>query len=304
MALRFLRDGYFVGKVGIGTASPSAKLHVDNNGASTTAVRFDAGATANAIVAYGNNGNKYFELGEVGSTDPGRMSLFNSGTQTILLRTDGNSFFNGGNVGIGIAAPTKTLNVEFNSSSVAVNTGEGLGGGTAGTGVLLRNSNTTVGTFANLDFRANNVDARIAVTYNATNNGDFHFILDNTAASPTTRLFIEGETGNVGIGTTSPGAKLEVAGDMNLYNPSNTSQINFRDISNSNYIKSNGYATHFGLRGNAGNGQFIIENNLDTNQDVRIKPTTGGWTIGTRGVAGVNALLEIDTVLNIYNKMG
>ena len=28
MALRFLRDGYFVGKVGIGTASPTTKLDV------------------------------------------------------------------------------------------------------------------------------------------------------------------------------------------------------------------------------------------------------------------------------------
>ena len=28
MALKFLNDGYFAGKVGIGTASPGAKLHI------------------------------------------------------------------------------------------------------------------------------------------------------------------------------------------------------------------------------------------------------------------------------------
>ena len=29
MALKFLNDGYFAGKVGIGIASPAAKLHID-----------------------------------------------------------------------------------------------------------------------------------------------------------------------------------------------------------------------------------------------------------------------------------
>jgi hypothetical protein len=118
-------------------------------------------------------------------------------------------------VGIGIVSPTKTLNVEFDSSSVAVNTGGGLSGGVAGKGVLLRNSNATVGTFANLDFRANNADARIAYTHNATNNGDFHFILDNTTSVPLTRLFIEGETGNVGIGIAIPLHKLDIESDDN-----------------------------------------------------------------------------------------
>ena len=116
-------------------------------------------------------------------------------------------------VGIGTDSPTKNLNLQWNSSNVNPQTGEGLSGGTTGTGVLLRNSNTTVGTFANLDFRANNADARIAVTNNATDTGDFHFILDNTTATPKTRLFIQGETGNVGIGTIIPQDALDIDWD-------------------------------------------------------------------------------------------
>jgi hypothetical protein len=166
-----------------------------------------------------------------------------------------NSGYFAGKVGIGIAAPTKTLSVEFNSSSVAVNTGEGLGGGTAGTGVLLRNSNTTVGTFANLDFRANNVDARIAVTHNATNNGDFHFILDNTAATPLTRLFIEGETGNVGIGTTEPSQKLTIRDDSAATYSTGDASTNTGDLVLQNNDETDGNFNRISFQSNSDNNQ-------------------------------------------------
>ena len=206
MALRFLNSGYFAGSVGIGTDSPLKKLSVSGG---DIAVNNGNGF----IVGAATTGNT--EIGRL-SASSGQLQILTESTRDIKFgsTTYGNIMFlegTNGNVGIGIESPTKTLNVEFNSSSVVPETGEGLGGGAAGTGVLLRNSNATVGTFANLDFRANNVDARIAVTYNATNNGDFHFILDNTTATPLTRLFIEGETGNVGIGTSSPDGLLHIS---------------------------------------------------------------------------------------------
>ena len=55
----------------------------------------------------------------------------------------------------------------------------------------MKNTNTTSGTYVNLDFRANNADARIAYKYNGTaNDGDFHFITDNTNA-PETQMIIK-----------------------------------------------------------------------------------------------------------------
>ena len=98
-------------------------------------------------------------------------------------------------MGIGEDQPVKTLNVVWNESSGNVG-GSGLSGGAAGAGVLLRNSNGTSGTYANLDFRAATADGRIAFVYNSENNGDFHFVTDN--GSPATKMIIHNE-GDVDI---------------------------------------------------------------------------------------------------------
>ena len=212
------------GRMGIGTISPTNKLNVNGD------IGYIGVIGQGSI--YGNTGNSSFSTMQLYDPSTGYTTL-NNQSYGYYFNTSGGTkvtILNGGNVGIGTTSPTKTLNVKFNSSSVDPETGEGLGGGSAGTGVLLTNSNTTVGTFANLDFRANNVDARIAVTHNATNNGDFHFILDNTAAAPVTRLIIEGETGNVGIGTTSPGGKLHIHQTVNGTNNSIITEDDARKI--------------------------------------------------------------------------
>jgi len=186
--------------IGIGTTSPDAKLHLKdvNCDIITEATTVGNSARLRLKTTYGE-----YRVGSHNSSYWVYDSV--AGSYRMWINSSGN-------VGIGTTSPAKNLNLEWNSSSVNPETGEGLGGGTSGKGVLLKNSNTTVGTFANLDFRANNVDARIAVTYNATNNGDFHFILDSPSINtPQTRLFIEGQTGNVGIGTTSPEDKLHVS---------------------------------------------------------------------------------------------
>ena len=85
------------GNVGIGTASPGAKLNVEGDGA--TIIVTDGGSTR---VSLGDNG-----------AAGGYIQLMNSaGTLKTYLRNDGGgSYFNAGNVGIGTASPGYKLHV-------------------------------------------------------------------------------------------------------------------------------------------------------------------------------------------------
>ncbi len=214
--------------------------------------------------------------------------------------TDSVIYDDGANVGIGTASPSVKLEV---AGDIKINRTDNT------SSVLTVNTNRS---FARSFTITNNgqephIDATDVLRITA-DDGDVEIKLGasgldyigfTTSSSEAMRI---NDLGNVGIGTTAPTEKLEVAGDLNLYNPSSTSQITFRDIGGSNYIKSNGYATYLGLRGNTGNGVFILEDVFGTTQDLRIKPTTSGWDLSSRGVAGVNALLTIDTVFNVSNK--
>jgi len=192
------------------STTTTPQIIAEYNSNNKTALRYDGVDTIS-----GGNG-AYRVAGVTQLTLSGTGAIV---TGTLAVSGSGDSYFTG-NLGIGITVPPKTLSLEWDSSSVDVNAGEGLGGGTAGKGLLLRNSNTTAGTFANLDFRVNTADGRIAYTYNATNDGDFHFITD---PSLSTKLFIK-SNGDVGIGTVDPDAKLEVVGNI-LASSSGNSQV-------------------------------------------------------------------------------
>ena len=94
-------DSFFVpannGNVGIGTTAPGAKLDV--NGA--TYVR-------NVIYGYAGSGNQYGGLSWNG-TDSGFLFAKTGNVTQVLLDSSGNSYLNGGNVGIGTTSPAQNF---------------------------------------------------------------------------------------------------------------------------------------------------------------------------------------------------
>jgi len=167
------------GKLGIGTTSPSAKLHL-------------AVSSANDDTFHIFNGSVRTHLLGSESTN-GVIYLRNSSnSNTVRINSSGNSYFNGGNVGIGKTPSTWKLDVD--SSSLYIASFDG----TNNTGVAINSNNTTAAQILGY--------SNSASTYN-----DLDIRGNGTAGSG---IYIDGSESRVGIGTTNPlsPSKLQVEG--------------------------------------------------------------------------------------------
>ena len=223
------------GNVGIGTASPAATLDVkrDTNTVNNLdSLGFDvAGIIGNAGSNPGNHyssGIRIFQgSGSVGSglgvfnigVDNGTATTANQYTAQLIApsgMTGGISLSTGGaarmriassgNVGIGTTStsPGDKLTIEGSGAQVlsiySTDTG----------------SQSTAKTFINLYGENTNGDKRLqgqiasAPGHNASNAGELHFSTNNSSSALARRMTIR-EDGNVGIGTSSPTALLEIS---------------------------------------------------------------------------------------------
>jgi hypothetical protein len=241
------------GSVGIGTISPSQTLQVQGTGYATSDFRapifYDSNNTA-YYADFANTGTSLTVAGNVaigGTTANARLEVLapattssdiaffsnSAGSQKALFRLDaqgdgelvlrdagnyedvvitagGDSYFNGGDVGIGTSSPDAKLHVSTNSATPAV-----LG-------------RTTSDTNCNIEYRGSATSV-----YAGKGAGDIWAVGSGSDLSnaTTTKFVVDTGNGNVGIGTTSPAKKLEIAGYNQAGTENNTLRFTDTDTS-------------------------------------------------------------------------
>ena len=165
------------GNVGIGTSGPGYKLDVV------------AGANSTYPFIVRNAGN--VEIGGIYSTSggAGQIYLFNASTvTTVKISTIDSSYFNGGNVGIGTTSPFSRFTV---SGALSASTSQISIVNTEGGHSIIRSGISGV-----------------------SNNG-MSFVTASVDGSGQTIPMVINASGNVGIGTTIPGSRLQVTATSN-----------------------------------------------------------------------------------------
>jgi hypothetical protein len=187
------------GNVGIGTISPTARLHISENGGSTD---------DSFVVNPTNGGNRTMTI----DGEKINVTYSNSGgAGPALVLQD-----NGGNVGIGTTSPAASLEIESqgnartlkleavdNGSSPAYTVSilmEGYEG--RGNGIFHTDEDFTGEWFVGNPYQANNASWQVG--YHAGTGGQAEY-------KAQAKLYVDGTNSRVGIGTTSPQRKLHVS---------------------------------------------------------------------------------------------
>ena len=178
-------------RLGIGTTSPAADLHIEDAGNSTSGIRIEAIGSANTDTV-----NMHFQ-GQAG-TAPFYISRANTGGAEIQIQADGDLILNGTNgdsVGIGTTTPQQKLHVSSNilcGGNLYFNTGT---------------SNYIKGTGGGLEWYTNSnkiVDITYAGDVEVTNNldiGNEKLLTWGALGGVTPKIYIKGDdaTGSNGV---------------------------------------------------------------------------------------------------------
>ncbi|MEK2645789.1 beta strand repeat-containing protein [Bdellovibrio sp. BCCA] len=230
------------GNVGIGSSSPGSKLHVsktpisstdyvarvDNNGSGTYATGFlvsnSSGSGHKFVVAAGTAGTSLLASGPMSFATSSNLDL-NAPTNTRM------TIDASGNVGIGTTGPTNPLEVVSNTDAIksALVGSNNSAGTSAGMQIQLSNGTTaysfgvlganntslpTYGTAGSVFIRAGGSNNGLNIIQPVPNKNIQFFAGNDASATPT--LVLSGTNQRVGIGTASPGASLEVVGQVKI----------------------------------------------------------------------------------------
>jgi len=266
-------SAYFGDNVGIGTSSPTERLHVKKDNAThllNLETDYDTSRSVRGQLSWRDSVNI---TGGIWTEYDGTMvsmsfgNLYNSGYNTNTSMTiRGN-----GNVGIGTTSPVHKLDLKTNPA-IGFYHSDGTYQGLIGDGA----SAVSGGGTYDIGFRANA-------------SGNLLF----AAGGSTERMRID-TSGNVGIGTSSPTDKLDVAGAIRL-----TQDVTFSYSNAGRIYKDAGHGlTLHGVAGTSNNfafatpsGQLMITNPAGTN-NVNIVPTASSANVGI-GTSSPSEKLEV-----------
>ena len=200
------------GNVGIGTTTPATKLSVLSGANGEVGPIVTASAPVFSLGREGTGGTKWplnatFDLGTyaTGVHSQTQLDIKVSNGPVATPDVTVMSLLGNGNVGIGTTTPSSPLEVVTGANYIRATTNDGNGSGN-GFGYAFRIANI------------NEDIARINGVYESSffnGFGGMSFTTRQTGGTLIERMRIN-SAGNVGIGTTTPGAKLDVAGNARI----------------------------------------------------------------------------------------
>ena len=204
------------------------KVHIGlTNGAGQFNVKNQDDTATNALEVYNDNGVRVSGFSQSSSGDATMDLRTNAPLQTVLLRSNGASYLNGGNVGINEAAPSEKLQID----------GDILLGGQANSGT---SDYAIKFEYNNHQFAKIVGDGRDSTGY-----GDLDFYTSSgSGVSNLTQRMTVRANGNVGINVDDPDQRLEVDG---IIKGSSYFQAGASGTATNNF--------HFGAEGN---GEFRL----------------------------------------------
>ena len=282
------------GNVGIGTTSPASKLHIDSNSNSTYPSGFRDGELRIANDNSSNVANQTSSIvlsatGWAGSsTGVAQLSVIqdgsniSNGTFTIKVRDNGTHSeafrikYNG-NVGIGTTSPNSKLDVRRSGSGVALELHQTSGSANDYVDLKMIAGNTNAGTFGTI----------LRHKRDGSGGGDFSILTNPTLTGTPTEKLIVKSGGNVGIGTTSPQSKLQVAGGIQMAD--DTATASAAKVGTMRYRTGTEYVDVTGAE-LVVNGDFATTATWTTSGTVAISGGTANWTNAVNGAGFFQAI--------------
>ena len=269
------------GNVGIGTTSPSAKLHVKASSLGQEGIIVENSlGKQTAHIGHLIDGTAYFKLADA------------SGQNHAIIRDNGDSYLNalGGNVGIGTTSPGAQLHVSSASGNTINLTRDidiiGIANGAASKiqGGAMSGVSPSMG--GAIGFALLDSDGTGTV---GNTEGYLYFETKDSGASLTEKMRID-SSGNVGIGTTDPGHKLTVLGDLavgdNIAGGTMSDGVAISSTSTSNYLNTITH-TNNGLEFN--NNATTARGFIFNSGNVGIGTTSPGSKLSINGNASAHA---------------